>query len=66
MYTRDCTCAGTAPGFPQHEPFCGEPEDDGLDDPCEAPDWYDDRPIGDLWWAGIDWDEADRAYEVNR
>lgn len=23
-----CTCAGTAPGYPQHEPFCGEPEPD--------------------------------------
>jgi hypothetical protein len=23
-----CTCAGTAPGYPQHESFCGQPEDD--------------------------------------
>lgn len=21
-----CTCAGTAPGYPQHESFCGQPE----------------------------------------
>jgi hypothetical protein len=21
-----CTCAGTSPGFPQHEEFCGLPE----------------------------------------
>lgn len=25
---RNCTCAGPAPGWPQHEPFCGQPEDD--------------------------------------
>lgn len=23
-----CTCAGTAPGYPQHEDHCGQPEDD--------------------------------------
>lgn len=22
----NCTCAGTSPGFPQHEDFCGLPE----------------------------------------
>ena len=21
-----CTCAGTAPGYPQHESFCGQPD----------------------------------------
>jgi hypothetical protein len=24
-----CTCAGIAPGYPQHEWWCGLPEDDG-------------------------------------
>lgn len=23
---RECTCSGTAPGFPQHESWCGLPE----------------------------------------
>jgi hypothetical protein len=23
-----CTCAGTAPGYPQHEYWCGWPEND--------------------------------------
>lgn len=22
----NCTCAGTAPGYPQHESYCGQPE----------------------------------------
>ena len=22
-----CTCAGTAPGYPQHESYCGQPEE---------------------------------------
>jgi hypothetical protein len=26
MIGRPCTCAGTAPGYPQHEPGCGQPE----------------------------------------
>lgn len=51
----ECTCGGTAPGYPQHELKCGEPENDGLDDPCDK--WDDE----DDFWAA-----ADRAYEVNR
>jgi hypothetical protein len=26
-----CTCGGTAPGYPQHESFCGQPETDDDD-----------------------------------
>lgn len=26
---RECTCAGQAPGFPQHESWCGQREDRG-------------------------------------
>lgn len=25
-----CTCAGTAPGYPQHESFCGDPDPDDV------------------------------------
>jgi hypothetical protein len=25
-----CTCAGTAPGYPQHESYCGQPEPEDL------------------------------------
>lgn len=28
MRGRDCTCGGVAPGFPQHEAWCGLPEDE--------------------------------------
>lgn len=28
-----CTCAGTAPGYPAHEDWCGKSEDD---DPLEC------------------------------
>jgi hypothetical protein len=28
MSGRVCTCAGTAPGYPQHEDWCGKPEVD--------------------------------------
>jgi hypothetical protein len=28
-----CTCAGTAPGYPQHESYCGKPDPDE-DDGC--------------------------------
>lgn len=30
-----CTCAGTAPGYPQHESYCGQVE-------------HEDRPFA--WW----------------
>lgn len=29
----ECTCAGTAPGFPEHESYCGLPE------PVESGSW---------------------------
>ena len=35
-----CTCAGTAPGYPQHEEFCGQ--DDG--DPVAHGDLANGRP----------------------
>jgi len=37
---RVCTCAGPAPGYPQHEGFCGQPEDDDPDDAAMR-EWQD-------------------------
>ena len=31
-----CTCAGTAPGYPQHESYCGQPEANVLTEANEA------------------------------
>jgi hypothetical protein len=33
-----CTCAGTAPGYPQHESFCGQPEPDEDEDEVPMPE----------------------------
>lgn len=34
-----CTCAGTAPGYPQHESWCGQPEPDV--EVVEQEDWFE-------------------------
>lgn len=37
-----CTCAGTAPGYPQHEAFCGQPDGDPEDpDELSMREWQD-------------------------
>lgn len=36
-----CTCAGTAPGYPQHESFCGQPDPDEDPDEVAMRDWQD-------------------------
>jgi hypothetical protein len=42
VLTVSCTCAGTAPGFPQHEPFCGSLRYDSILDYQEEPEVDED------------------------
>ena len=36
-----CTCADPAPGYPQHESFCGQPDPDEDPDEVAMRDWQD-------------------------
>lgn len=58
-----CTCAGTAPGYPQHESGCGQPEPDDTDD-----EYTDDDapcPYG-VCSGGYDQDGHTRCLEEGR
>lgn len=38
IHRRECTCAGTAPGWPQHEPYCAS-----VSVGSDAEEWHDEE-----------------------
>ncbi|MGA4690708.1 hypothetical protein ACPCXD_10635 [Rhodococcus sp. AB351] len=42
IHRRGCTCAGTAPGWPQHEPYCATATASVSVD-SDAEEWHDEE-----------------------